>query len=198
MELGIKTGTNKSLHLEIDPLVEEEIKVEIEEIIIIEIITDPITETDQEADGTIIGQVIGVTITQLTIDEKILDQIMDKMLNGHLETEVKVEIELEITIMTIRGRNGDKNNDRPIQLRQSTLSHGRDESRSRSNSRVNTNHDHVRCYRCREYNHFASECPNMLTDEEPDCDDADPASSQKMTQDYYPTDSEGEIEYLNL
>ena len=90
------------MHLEIDPLVEEEIKVEIGEIIIIETITDPITETDQEADGTIIGQVIGVTITRLTIDEVILDQIMHKMLNGHLETEVKVEIELEITIMTIQ------------------------------------------------------------------------------------------------
>ena len=66
------------------------------------------------------------------------------------------------------------------------------------NSRVSTNHDHVRCYRCREYNHFASECLNMPTDEEPDCDDANPASLQMMTQDYYPIDSEGEIEYLNL
>ena len=83
-------------------LAEEEIKVEIEEIIIIEITTDPITETDQEADGTIIGQVIGVAITRLTIDVVIIDQITDKMLNRHSETEVKVEIELKITIMTIR------------------------------------------------------------------------------------------------
>ena len=98
----------------------------------------------------------------------------------------------------MRGRNGDRNNDRPIQSRQSTLSHGRDESRSRSNSRVSTSCDHVRCIRCREYNHFASECPNMPTDKEPDCDDADPASLQIMTQDYYPIDSEGAIEYLNL
>ena len=29
----------------------------------------------------------------------------------------------------------------------------------------------------------------MPTDEEPDCDDADPASLQVMTQDYYPIDS---------
>ena len=90
------------MHPEIDLLAEEEIKVEIGEIIIIETITDPITEIDQEADGTIIGQVIGVTITRLTIDVVIIDQIMDKMLNGHSETEVKVEIELEITIMTIQ------------------------------------------------------------------------------------------------
>ena len=98
----------------------------------------------------------------------------------------------------MRGRSRDRYNDRPIQSRQSTLSHGRDESRARSNSRVSTNHDCVRCYRCREYDHFTSECPNTLTDKKPDCDNADPASLQMMTQDYYPINSEGEIEYLNL
>ena len=56
----------------------------------------------------------------------------------------------------------------------------------------------MRCFRCREYNHFALECPNILTDEEPDYDNADPASLQIMTQDYCPTDSEGEVEYLNF
>ena len=85
-----------------------------------------------------------------------------------------------------RGRSRDRYNDR------STQSLGRDESRSKFNSRVSTNLDHVRFYRCREYNHFASECPNMPTDEEPDCDDADPASLQMMTPDHYPNDSEGE------
>ena len=38
----------------------------------------------------------------------------------------------------------------------------------------------------------------MPTDEEPDCDDADPASLQMMTQDYYTIDSEGEVECLIL
>ena len=98
----------------------------------------------------------------------------------------------------MRGRIRARYNDRPAQSRQSTLSHGRDESRSRSNSRVRNNCDHVRCYRCREYDHFASECPNTPTDKEPDCDDADPASLQMMTQDYDPIDCEGEVEYLNL
>ena len=98
----------------------------------------------------------------------------------------------------MRGRSRDRNNDRPIQSRQSTLSHRRDGSRSKSNSKVSTNHDCIRCCRCREYDHFASECLNMPTDEEPDCVDADLASLQMMTQDYYPINSEGEIEYLNL
>ena len=53
-----------------------------------------------------------------------------------------------------RGRSRDRNHRR------------REVSRSRSNSRVSTNHDRVRCYQCREYDHFASECTNTPTDEE--------------------------------
>ena len=98
----------------------------------------------------------------------------------------------------MRDRSRDRHHNRPVQSRQSTLSHGRDESRSTSNSRVSTYHDHVRCYRCREYDDFVSECPNIPTDEEPDYDDTDPASLQMMTQDYYPIDSEGEGESLDL
>ena len=32
-------------------------------------------------------------------------------------------------------------------------------SRSRSGSRVSTNRDRIRCYYCREYDHFARDCP---------------------------------------
>ena len=38
-------------------------------------------------------------------------------------------------------------------------------TRSRSSSRVTTNGDRVRCYRCRKYDHFANECPNTVTDD---------------------------------
>ena len=88
-----------------------------------------------------------------------------------------------------RGRSRDRHDNRPVQPQR---------EESRSNSRVSTNHDCVRRYRCREYDYFASECPNILTDEEPDYDDADPASLQMMMQNYYPIDSGGELEYLNL
>ena len=90
-----------------------------------------------------------------------------------------------------RGRSRDQNNSRSVPRR-------REESHSRSNSRVSTNHDRVRCYRCQEYNHFVSECPNTPTDEETDYEDIDPASLQMMTQNYGPVDSEGEVEILNL
>ena len=56
----------------------------------------------------------------------------------------------------------------------------------------------MRCYRCREYDHFAAECPNTPTDEETDYEDVDPASLQIMSQSYGPTDSEREGDYLNL
>ena len=41
---------------------------------------------------------------------------------------------------------------------------GRSESRSRSSSHISINRDRCRCYRCNEYDHFARECPNKVTD----------------------------------
>ena len=38
-------------------------------------------------------------------------------------------------------------------------------SRSRSNSRVSTIRDRVRCFKCREYDHFANECPYLVTED---------------------------------
>ena len=37
----------------------------------------------------------------------------------------------------------------------------RSSSRSRSGSRVSTNRDRIRCFKCREYVHFAKDCPNI-------------------------------------
>ena len=62
---------DKMLHLEIDPSVEEGIKVAIEEILTIGTIIGKIIEIDQEADGMVIGQVIEVVITHIITDEVI-------------------------------------------------------------------------------------------------------------------------------
>ena len=183
------------MHPEIDPSAEEEIKVEIGEVIIIETITDTITEIDQEADGTINRSNNYQTSNREGNTRQNYGQNAQQTFRNRSQSRNRAG---NYNNEYMRGRSRDRNNDRPIQSRQSMLSHGRNESRSTSNSRVSTNHDHVRCYRCREYDHFASECPNMLTDEELDYNDADPASLHMMTQDHYPIDSEGEIEYLNL
>ena len=97
-----------------------------------------------------------------------------------------------------RSRNENYGNDRFRGRSRERNPRRREESRSRSNSRVSTNRDRMRCYRCREYDHFASECPNTPTDEEADYEDADPASLQIMSPSYGPDDSEGENDYLNL
>ena len=48
-----------------------------------------------------------------------------------------------------------------------TTSRERDtRSRSRSSPQVSTNRDRSRCYRCNEYDHFARECPNIMSNEE--------------------------------
>ena len=44
-------------------------------------------------------------------------------------------------------------------------SQSRSQSSSRSRSRTSTNRDRIRCFRCREYDHFANECPNQVTDD---------------------------------
>ena len=159
----------------------------IEEILTIGIITGKIIEIDQEAGGTVIGQVIGVVITHIMTDEVIRDHTTDKTHNGHLETEVIVEVEMKIMVVNsleveveIETKGDEKNQDLdPI-------------------PRVSTYRDHMRCYRCREYDHFAAECPNTPTDEETDYEDVDPASLQIMSQSYGPNDSEREGDYLNL
>ena len=39
-------------------------------------------------------------------------------------------------------------------------------SRSRSGSRASTNRDRIRCFECREYDHFARECPTRKENRE--------------------------------
>ena len=57
----------------------------------------------------------------------------------------------------------------------------------------------IRCYRCREYDHFARECPNVLTDEDSDNDGLDQATLQMLTQ-INPVDSDTHalVECLNM
>ena len=68
-------------------------------------------------------------------------------------------------------------------------------SRSRSNSRVSTNRDRVRCFKCREYDHFA-ECPDLvLEDSDRESDSARQASLQILAD----SDTGSEVEqYLNI
>ena len=44
----------------------------------------------------------------------------------------------------------------------------RSSSRSRSGSRVSTNKDRIRCFKCREYDHFANDCLTTKAEKETD------------------------------
>ena len=79
----------------------------------------------------------------------------------------------------------------------------RSRSRSRSNSRVRTNRDRIRCYRCREYDHYASECQNAVVSDSEGYD-SDNAALQIMATEIE-SDNMHDIEryredteYLNL
>ena len=63
--------------------------------------------------------------------------------------------------------------------------------------------DRIRCYRCREYDHFANECPNTETHESGG-QVSDNAALQVMATDIGPDDMQDidrymeDTEYLNL
>ena len=76
-------------------------------------------------------------------------------------------------------------------------------TRNRSNSRVTTNRDRIRCFRCREYDHFANKCPNTVTDDS-DRYESNRAALQLMTTEteihdnFDTTRLNEETDYLNL
>ena len=90
-------------------------------------------------------------------------------------------------------RNRDRSSSREERQRPGTESRDRDRNRererrsttrSRSSSCVNTNRDRLRCYRCSEYDHFARECPNALTNEESgsESEELDDSTWQMLSQ----------------
>ena len=87
--------------------------------------------------------------------------------------------------------------------RQNGSSRLRSRSRSRSNSRLTTNRDRIRCYKCREYDHFANECPNTITSDS-DGHESDNVALQVMSTDIESCDTQDidsymeDTEYLNL
>ena len=57
-----------------------------------------------------------------------------------------------------KGRDGPR--ERPFsRIYSSNRARSTSSSRSRSGSRASTNRDRIRCYNCREYDHFARDCP---------------------------------------
>ena len=126
-----------------------------------------------------------------------------------ISVEIMAEAEAEILteIIVMIGVDQEKEGYHPegiiIIIRQNTNSRLRSRSRSRSNSRVRTNRDRIRCYRCREYDHYMSECQNAVASDSEGYDSDNPAL-QIMATDIEVDDTcdmeryREDTEYLNL
>ena len=85
------------------------------------------------------------------------DNIVEE--NTEVIIEMKIIAEKEVGVGLGKdhflGLNNNRRNDRSIS-----------NSRSRSGSRASTNRDRIRCYKCREYHHFAKDCPTFKEERE--------------------------------
>ena len=114
------------------------------------------TEGNQGMDKTIeVGQdmILIIEVVTDTIQEVIKgmgDRIIITAEGEALEIKITIGIEVGHTKDRIDRRNG-----RSVS-----------NSRSRSGSRATTNRDRIRCFECREYNHFARDCLTMQANRE--------------------------------
>ena len=67
-----------------------------------------------------------------------------------------------------RGQSYDRNGSRSLDRQDRGRRNNRSVSngRSRSGSRASTNRDRIQCFECREYDHFARECPTRTENRE--------------------------------
>ena len=71
----------------------------------------------------------------------------------------------------------------------------RSPSSSRSGSSTSTNRDRIRCFKCREYDHFANVCPNLV----PDNSDRESDSARSVSLHLADSDTGSDTEqYLNI
>ena len=72
----------------------------------------------------------------------------------------------------------------------------RSESSSRSSSRTSTNKDRVQCFKCKEFDHFADECPNLVSEDSDRESDGVRSASLQILAD---SDTGSDVEqYLNI
>ena len=170
-----------------------------EEEIIVTVVTGLIIklEVDQEMTMEVEGMT-GLIIDKVT-EERISDKIME---NKDIEQEEKVKIKIgpdnnlgtspEEEIKVVEAR---------VEIEGSSLGMFQEIDQnqspwSRSSSHVSTNRDRLRLFRCSEYNHFARECPNTMTEDDLDQEDFDSATLQMLSQD--DSLNYAEVEGLNM
>ena len=124
-----------------------------------------IKETIRTETGEVIGQVAEIQdsldtgpglsrITEEVIFEAILGDMVDRIAEGTIEImTIDITITIEVGIGQDRGHS--KGTTVAIELAvQVVVDLGQD-------SGASTNRDRIRCYNCREYDHFARDCPHL-------------------------------------
>ena len=131
---------------------------------------DHIVETDKDKT---LDPTIGANhkIDAYNVDVTVGEEVMDAKI-----TIMKITVETEETNFRRNFINDRYDNRDMSRTRERSLTPRRNDSRrpdspnaylearTRSNSRVTTNRDRIRCYKCREYDHFVNECSNAVTD----------------------------------
>ena len=124
-------------------------------IIEVEVRIEVITKVD-------LGPIMYIEVVQDTTKileaEQDIAQIIEAVMVIILEV-IKGMPEIIIIEDNYRNQSYDRNRSFERQSRNRRNSRSMSNGRSRSGSRANTNRDRIRCFKCREYDHFARECP---------------------------------------
>ena len=137
----------------------------------------------------IIGEVIGLSVEiamKVTEDMDMVEVIFGEATLGEVIFEVDITIEW---IEVGKIEHGDQSRSRERERR------GRSPSSSRLGSRTSTNRDRIRCFKCREYDHFVNECPNLI----PEDSDKEGDSARSISLHLADSDTGSDTEqYLNI
>ena len=133
-------------------------------------------------DTIMINEIIKIGTDQIVVTGKIsvdkmeVDQGMNKIIGEEIleitweHTEVledrivEENIEVIIGMKIMKSRSRERSFSRNINNRRNDRSINN--GRSRSGSRVSINRDRVKCYKCREYDHFVKDCPTSKEERE--------------------------------
>ena len=138
----------------------------------------------------IIGEVIGLSVEivmKVTEDMDTVEVIFGEAIFGEVIFEVDIIIEWIGSWENRRTWRQSRSRERERR--------GRLPSSSRLGSRTSTNRDRIRCFKCREYDHFANECPNLI----PEDLDKESESARSISLHLVDSDTGSDTEqYLNI
>ena len=104
-------------------------------------------------------EVIPHTTRTLGVEQEIALIIEETMgITHEVIKDIETIIIIDETIIEVEVTKGNRSRSLDIQARGRRNDRSASNGRSRSGSRVSTNRDRIRCFDCREYNHFARKC----------------------------------------